>query len=101
MKILSYLLDKIGIIWKRKPSGLNLKTLKLIFEDECAFCDAKIDYSNLVAVEDKNVPCCLYCKALNENGTRWTSILKRNYENEKRRYCDKYLRIMILFSDVD
>ena len=101
MNILSYLLEKIGKHLKRKPSDLNLKTLKYVFEDECAFCNGKIDYSNLVRIEDKRVPCCLYCKALTENGTKWTSILKKNYGNEKRRYCDKYLRIVVWFSDVD
>lgn len=99
MNILSRIFNKL--MRRKSKSGLDLKTLKYVFEDECAFCNDRIDYSHHVVIEDKRTPCCLYCKALVENGTRWHSILKKNYPNEKRRYCNKYLRIVMWFSDFD
>ena len=86
---------------KRIKSDLSIKTLRYVFGDECALCNNKIEYLNFIEIEDKKVPACLFCKALVENGCKWTAILKKNYENEKRRYCNKYLRIVAWFSDFD
>lgn len=102
MNILTTLLTKIGLFARSKHEhSTTLRQLKYTFEDECALCNNKIDYSRFIEVENKKVPTCLYCKALVENGTKWTSILKKNYGNEKRRYCNKYLRIVAWFSDFD
>lgn len=97
MKFFTAIKAKLDRLLKRKavPSKAEL----LVFENECAFCDTLADGSRLVDIEGRGVPCCPLCEAKLVNGVKWTGILKTNYNDNKRRYCSKYLRIVLWFSD--
>lgn len=97
MKILTTAKTLLDRIFKRK--AVKPKRDISAFEGECAFCDTTSNGENMVTIEDCEMPCCALCEAKIVNGIRWTSILKMNYNDNKRRYCSKYLRIVIWFSE--
>jgi len=82
-------------------SPTTLSEMHEVFGDECSLCDSKIDYGTLALIEGDQIPVCKSCKAKLALGVKWNTILKNNYINEKRRYSNKYLRIVVWSSDDD
>lgn len=103
MSIVSSLMNCISNFISRSstssPSQLN--EMHDVFGNECALCDSKVDYSTLVVIEGDQVPVCGNCKTKLSHGVKWHTVLRSNYINEKRRYGNKYLRIVVWSSDDD
>lgn len=83
------------------PVDKNLVRMKKLFGYECCLCNNKIDFYHKIEVEGKQLPVCLLCRAKVENGAKWAYILKASCINEKRRYYEKYLRIVSWLSNCD
>lgn len=67
-----------------------------VFNKKCALCGVEIDNNEHIEINKVNIPVCLLCSAKAQNGSSWVSILKGNCKNEKRKYSNMYLRILLL-----
>lgn len=99
MGFFTYLQDYVDKFFN--PVDKNLIRLKSIFGDECSLCNNKIDFYHKIEVKCEKLPVCLLCRAKVENGAKWQNILKSSNINEKRKYYEKYLRIISLLSDCE